>query len=176
VGVLCRRAGGRAGQELAWLPIATLRREFAARARAIDPAQLSLLEALLDRGPPATIDPEAEARADAELAAEIKRAKQAQPTPPRKPRKPGPGWQTRGAARQEHHIEVPAAERTCADCGRVQTKIGADLTRAQYVPRTSWSTVPPDKYAWALQGGRDHGGPAKCWTAVPGCLRLRTRG
>jgi transposase len=120
------------------LLIATLRREHrSTRSERIDPAQLSLLlEALMDQeGPPATIDPEAEARADAELAAEIKRATQAQPTPPRKPRKPGPGWQTRGAERQEHHIEVPDAERTCADCGRVKTKIGADLTRVlEYVP------------------------------------------
>ncbi|HUG35877.1 MAG TPA: IS66 family transposase, partial [Candidatus Limnocylindrales bacterium] len=120
------------------LLIARLRREHrSTRSERIDPAQLSLLlEALMDQeGPPATIDPEAEARADAELAAEIKRAKQAQPTPPRKPRKPGPGWQTRGAERQEHHIEVPDAERTCADCGRVKRKIGADLTRVlEYVP------------------------------------------
>jgi transposase len=117
--------------------LAKLRREHrSSRSERLDPAQLSLLlEALLDQeGAPAAIDPAAEAAADAALAAEIKSAAQAQPKR-RKPRKPGPGWQTRGAERQEHHIEVPAAERRCAECGRTKAKIGEDLTRRlEYVP------------------------------------------
>jgi transposase len=34
-----------------------------------------------------------------------------------------------------HHIEVPEAQRTCADCGRAKLKIGEDVTRVlEYVP------------------------------------------
>jgi hypothetical protein len=101
------------------LLIAKLRREHrSSRSERIDPAQLSLLlEALLEQEAPAS-DPAAEAAADAALAAEIQRAEQGQPAPRRKPRKAGPGWQTRGAERQEHHREVPEAERRCAGCGR----------------------------------------------------------
>lgn len=120
------------------LLVGTLRRAHrSSRSERLDPAQLSLLlEALLDHeGVPAAIDPEAEAGEDAQLAAEIKRAAQAQPAPLRKPRKTGPGWQTRGAERQEHHVAVPEAERTCAECGRAKRKIGEDLTRVlEYVP------------------------------------------
>jgi transposase len=118
------------------LLIAKLRREHrSSRSERIDPAQLSLLlEALLEQEAPAS-DPAAEAAADAALAAEIQRAEQGQPAPRRKPRKAGPGWQTRGAERQEHHREVPEAERRCAGCGRPKAKIGEDLTRVlEYVP------------------------------------------
>ncbi|MGH7645874.1 MAG: IS66 family transposase, partial [Gemmatimonadales bacterium] len=53
----------------------------------------------------------------------------------RKPRKAGPGWQTSGVERQVHHVEVPPAERTCADCGRARKRIGEDVTRRlEYVP------------------------------------------
>jgi transposase len=120
------------------LLVAKLRRERrGTRSERLDPAQLSLLlEALLDQeGPEAAIDPEAEARADAALDDEIERAEQAQPATPRKKRKAGPGWQTREVPRQVHHIEVPEAKRTCADCGRAMPRIGEDVSRRlEYVP------------------------------------------
>lgn len=120
------------------LLVAKLRRERrGTRSERLDPAQLSLLlEALLDQaGSQAAIDPAAEARADAALDAEIERAEQAQPATPRKKRKAGPGWQTREVPRQVHHIEVPEAKRTCADCGRAMPRIGEDVSRRlEYVP------------------------------------------
>jgi transposase len=149
------------------LLIARLRREHrGARSERIDPAQLSLLlEALLDQEEAAASDPAAEAAVDAALAAEIARAEQAQPAPRRKPRKPGPGWQTRGAARQEHHIEVPEAERRCAECGRPKAKIGEDLTRVlEYVPAHFIEhEYHLDKYACGhcKEGVTTAAGPAK---------------
>ena len=164
------------------LLIATLRREHrSTRSERIDPAQLSLLlEALLDHeGAPAAIDPEAEARADAELAAEIRRAAQAQARPPRKPRKTGPGWQTRGAERQEHHARGAGRG---ADVRGVRPGEAQDRRRPHARARVRaralrGARVPPRQVrVWALQGGRDHGpgagqsaGPQR--RATPPCSR-----
>jgi len=120
------------------LLVAKLRRErLGTKSERLDLAQLSLLlEALGEQGgPEATSDPEAEARADADLDREIEDAEQAPPAAPRTPRPTGPGWQTRGVERQVHHVEVPPAARTCADCGRALKRIGEDVTRRlEYVP------------------------------------------
>jgi transposase len=118
--------------------VAKLRRErLGTKSERLDRAQLSLLlEALVNQGEPeAASDPEADAREDAELDRQIESAEQAQPDAKRKPRKSGPGWQTRGVERQVHHVEVPPAQRTCADCGRAMKRIGDDVTRRlEYVP------------------------------------------
>lgn len=120
------------------LLVAKLRRErLGTKSERLDPAQLALLlEALGEQaGPEAVSDPEAEAREDAELDRQIEQAEQAPPDAPRKPRKAGPGWQTRGVERQVHHVEVPPAARTCADCGCAMKRIGEDVTRRlEYVP------------------------------------------
>lgn len=121
------------------LLVAKLRRiHLNPRSERIDSVQLALLfDALVGQATAAAaMDPEAEAQADAQLDREIEDAEQTAPeTAPTKTRKPGPGWQTRGVERQVHHVEVPPAARTCADCGRPMKRIGEDVTRMlEYVP------------------------------------------
>ncbi len=121
------------------LLVAKLRRErIGTKSERLDPAQLSLLfEALMGQGgPEGQVDPEAEAKEDAELDREIDSAEQAQSDPSDgKRRKNGPAWQTRGVERRVHQVEVPEAERTCADCGREKKRLGVDVTRRlEYVP------------------------------------------
>jgi transposase len=121
------------------LLVAKLRRErIGTKSERLDPAQLRLLfDALIGQGGPAgQVDPEAEAKEDAELDRAIDSAEQARPDPSdRKRRKNGPGWQTRAVERRVHHVEVPAARRTCTDCGREKKRIGVDVTRRlEYVP------------------------------------------
>jgi transposase len=131
-----KRCSSRTG-ELELL-VAKLRRErLGPKSERLDLAHLSLLlEALGEQaGPAAASDPEADARADAELDGAIEGTEQPPPAATRKPRKMGPGWQTRGVEWPVHHIEVPAAARTCADCGRAMKRIGEDVTRRlEYVP------------------------------------------
>jgi len=119
------------------LLVAKLRRAYLKpRSERIDAAQLSLLfEALVRQAEPeAQIDPEAEAQADAELDREIEAAEKAETETPKRCKK-DPGWKTRGAERQIHKVEVPQAERTCAECGREKKRIGEDITRRlEFVP------------------------------------------
>ena len=105
----------------------------------IDPAQLKLLfEELIRQGTEqAVVDPEAEAKEDAELDREIDAAEKAQPDGQRKKkaRKKGAGWQTNGVEREVHQVPVPEAEQTCEQCGRMMKPIGEDVTRRlEYVP------------------------------------------
>jgi transposase len=120
------------------LLLAKLRRErLGAKSERLDPTQLSLLfEALVAQGgPQAAVDPEAEAREDAELDRQIESAEKSKPEAERKKRKQGPGWQTRGVERRVHEVAVGAAERTCEGCGREKKRIGEDITRKlEYVP------------------------------------------
>src|SRR5437867_42576 len=121
------------------LLVTKLRRERIGRkSERIDPAQLALLfEALVGQqeDPQAQVDPEAEAKEDAELDREIDSAEEARPESERKRRKAGPGWQTRGVERRVHKVEVPQAERTCEGCGQEKNRIGVDVTRRlEYVP------------------------------------------
>jgi len=120
------------------LLVAKLRRERLGRtSERIDPGQLALLfEALLDQAaPPAPVDPEAEAREDVRLDAEIVGAEQAGAEPAGKLRKKGPGWTTRGVERRVHRAELPESERTCQGCGKPMKRIGEDVTRRlEYVP------------------------------------------
>jgi transposase len=115
------------------LLLASLRRVGRSSER-IDPKQLALLfEELLEQIGSGTEAPdaEAEARADAELDAEIRRATQ----PSRGGREQGCGWRTQGVKREIHAVEVLPEERTCRRCGREQQKIGTDISRVlEYVP------------------------------------------
>jgi hypothetical protein len=125
------------------LLVAKLRRvRIGMTSERMDPAQLALLfDAWLDQGGlAAPVDPEAEAKADADLDREIERAEQAPPGAERLTRTPGPGWQTRGVPREVHRVEVPEAERTCGGCGRAMKSIGADVSRRLTCPPTSSST------------------------------------
>lgn len=126
-------------QELELL-VAKLRRVWrGTKSERMDPAQLSLLfEALLSLGgQEVVIDPEAEAKQDAELDREIESAEQDQRAAQKrkKQRKQGPGWQTQGVEQQTHRVEVPESERSCGQCGRKMKLIGEDVTRRlEYVP------------------------------------------
>jgi transposase len=120
------------------LLVAKLRRErLGTTSERMDPGQLALLfDAMLDQaGPPAPVDPAAEAREDAQLDAEIQGAEQASGQSAGKVRKKGPGWTTRGVERRVHRVEVPESERACRDCGKPMKRIGDDVTRRlEYVP------------------------------------------
>ena len=123
------------------LLVAKLRRQqVGKRSERIDPGQLQLLFEVLcsqTAGADATvaaIDPEAEAREDAELDREIKEAEQAQGQEKNR-RKRRVGVRTGTVERQVHHHEVPEAERKCEKCGLAKDRIGEDITRVlEYVP------------------------------------------
>jgi transposase len=119
------------------LLVAKLRRErVGSRSERVDPAQLSLLfEQLLELGGQEEVDPEAEAREDAELDQQIDDAEKSQGKRRKKARQQNGTWRTRGVERQVHPIEVPEQERRCGKCGREKQRIGEDITRSlEYVP------------------------------------------
>jgi len=120
------------------LLVAKLRRqEFGTKSERLDPAQLTLLfEAMVEQGgEDEPVDPELEAREDAELDREIEEAEQTADGAPRKKRKKGAGWKAKGIAHRSHQVRVPESERTCTTCGKEKKRIGEDLTRRlEYVP------------------------------------------
>jgi transposase len=119
------------------LLVAKLRRErVGKRSERVDSAQLSLLfEQLLELGGQEEVNPEAEAREDAELDQQIEDAEKGQGKRRKKARQQNGSWRTRGVERQVHPIEVPEEERTCGKCGRKKQRIGEDITRSlEYVP------------------------------------------
>jgi len=123
------------------LLVAKLRRQqVGKKSERIDPGQLQLLfevlcgQANTADAPTTTIDPEAEAREDAELDREIKDAEQGKGQ--EKGRRNRRGRVRAGKVeRQLHHHEVPEAERMCATCGAAKDRIGEDVTHMlEYVP------------------------------------------
>jgi transposase len=124
-------------QELELL-VAKLRRVYRnSKSERLDPAQLALLfEELVSKGgEQAAVDPEAEAKEDAQLDREIEDAERGGPNAEKKRRKKGPGYVTQGVERRSHKAKVPEAEKTCEQCGRKMNSIGEDLTRRlEYVP------------------------------------------
>ena len=119
------------------LLVAKLRRErVGKRSERVDSAQLSLLfEQLLELGGQEEVNPETEAREDAELDQQIEDAEKGQGKRRKKARQQNGSWRTRGVERQVHPIEVPEEERTCGKCGRKKQRIGEDITRSlEYVP------------------------------------------
>jgi transposase len=119
------------------LLVARLRRAGRSSER-VDPQQLALLfEELVEQlGAEAEVlEPEAEARQDAELEREIEAAKAARHERGETNPRPKRGWQTRNVPRQVHTVEVAEQERTCRRCGGHKRKIGEDVSRVlQYVP------------------------------------------
>jgi transposase len=123
------------------LLVAKLRREqVGKRSERIDPGPLQLLfEQLCDQTDAAqatapAIDPEAEAREDAELDREIKEAEQAQGQA-KSQRKRHSRVKTGKVERQVHYHEVAEADRKCQECGLIKDEIGEDITRVlEYVP------------------------------------------
>jgi transposase len=82
-------------------------------------------------------EPVTEASEDETLRQEIAQAKQAaraEGASGQRPRRQS--WQAQAdVERRVHHVEVSAAERICAHCGREQQRIGNDITRKlEYVP------------------------------------------
>lgn len=122
------------------LLVARLRRVGRSSER-IDPGQLGLLfeEMLAQLGPEQERpDPEAEARRDAELEAEIERAREARREREPVERPARPTWRTEdteGVERVIHTVEVPPEAHICDRCGGEKTKIGEDTSRVlEYVP------------------------------------------
>ena len=123
----------RTSRELELL-VARLRRA-GRRSERVDPAQLALLfaELIEQLGTESeALDPEAEAKEDAELERELEQAEQGRGS---KPRKPSRGWRTRDVKREVHNVVVAPEARTCGRCGREKRKIGEDVSRLlEYVP------------------------------------------
>jgi len=118
------------------LLLARLRRAGRSSER-VDPKQLALLfEELVEQlgaDAAAALDPEEEARADAELEREVEEAKQAGRD--KSEPKPRRGWRTRNVPREVHRVAVEPEERTCSHCGGEKQKIGTDVSRVlDYVP------------------------------------------
>jgi transposase len=122
------------------LLVAKLRREqYGKKSERLNPGQLQLLFEVFcsqanEAGATVEMDPEAEAREDAELNREITEAEEA--------RGKGKDRQQRGSRvrtgtveRQVHHHEVPESEKICKRCGEAKDRIGEDVTRRlEYVP------------------------------------------
>ena len=91
-----------------------------------------LLDELLKQAPQPEMDPDAEAREDAALTAEIARADAASPTA----RRARPSWRTSDAVDREIHTHaVPASAQQCGTCGRAMRGIGHDERQIlSYVP------------------------------------------
>jgi transposase len=119
------------------LLVAKLQRErVGQRSERIDPGQLQLLfEELCSRGAPeAVLDPEAEAREDAELKQQIEQAQQEHEQDQAQPGR-GQRIRTRAVQRRVQRRGVPEAQRQCQRCGAIQPCIGEDVThRLEYVP------------------------------------------
>jgi transposase len=121
------------------LLLARLRRAGRSSER-IDPGQLALLfEELLEQlgGEAEALDPEAEARQDAELDAEIEAAElERKARALEGPRPKRQSWRTAGSVeRRVHTVELPAEQRSCERCGQAKRRIGEDLSPVlEYVP------------------------------------------
>jgi len=104
----------------------------------LDPGQLALLfEELVEQlgTQPAALDPEAEAREDAELEREIESAQEARRERGEPEPEPRRTWRTAGVKREVHTVALPPEERTCERCGQQKKKIGEDLSPVlEYVP------------------------------------------
>jgi transposase len=127
----------RKSRELELLVQKLSRERVGKRSERIDPGQLRLMfEQLLSQEgePEREVDPEAEAREDAQLDQEIERAELEQKRAPAGRRR-RETIRTLGVQRVVHHRELPEDERQCPHCGGTQTRIGQDEQRLlEYVP------------------------------------------
>jgi transposase len=132
------------------LLLAKLRRSaLGTRSERIAPEQLALLLEELHQLGAAQAERDAvqEARDDAQLDDEIRRAAAAVSEGARKPGRRGGGWRTRDVEQHVHHVEVSAAERICGRCGRARRRMGEDITRTLvYVP--AQRAADPGRGAW----------------------------
>lgn len=127
----------RKSRELELMVLKLQRERVGKRSEKIDPGQLQLMfEQMMsqsgDEEP--ELDPQAEAREDAELEQQIEEAKKTGPQGKgKKPR--GETIRTSGVERQVHVRVLPDEERSCSQCGRVQKPLGKDVRRRlEYVP------------------------------------------
>lgn len=108
------------------------------RSEKIDPRQMSLMVNEYfsqngDREPEALVEPELEARIEAELTRDIEEAKEAKAADggERRPREP----RRRDVERQVTRLEIPESERVCPGCGNPRSEIGEDIRRTlEFVP------------------------------------------
>lgn len=104
----------------------------------LDPGQLALLfEELIGQlgSGQEALDPEAEAREDAQLEREIETALEARRERGEPEGEPRRTWRTEGVRREVHTVELSCEERTCQRCGGEKKKIGEDLSPVlEYVP------------------------------------------
>jgi transposase len=122
------------------LLVAKLRREqYGKKSERLDSRQLQMLFEVFcsqakEAGATEEMDPEAEAREDAELNREITDAEKTQGEGKDR-RKRHNRVRTGTVERQVHHHEVPESEKICKRCGEAKNRIGEDVARRlEYVP------------------------------------------
>lgn len=127
----------RKSRELELMVLKLQRERVGKRSEKVDPGQLQLMfEQLMsqsgDEEP--ELDPQTEAREDAELEQQIEEAKKTGAQGKgKKPR--GETIRTSGIERQVHVRAIPDEERSCSQCGRIQKPLGNDVRRRlEYVP------------------------------------------
>jgi transposase len=126
-------------RELELLVAKMRRQQYGKRSERLDPRQLQLLfEAFCSQaneaGATAEMDPETEAREDAELDREITEAEESR-AEGKDRRKRRSRVRTGPVERQVHHHQVPESQRICKQCGQAMDCIGQDVTRRlEYVP------------------------------------------
>jgi len=129
----------RRSQELELKVLKLERERVGKRSERVDPGQLQLMfEQLMshsgDGDEEPELDPEAEAREDAELERQIEDAKKTRRRSKGK-KPPRETIRTAGIDRELHERILPEEQRRCSRCGRLQKPIGKDVRRRlTYVP------------------------------------------
>ena len=129
----------RKSRELELMALKLQRERVGKRSEKVDPGQLQLMfEQLMSQSGgeelEPELDPQTEAREDAELEQQIEEAKKTRPRGKgNKPRRET--IRTDGIERQVHLREIPEEERGCSRCGKLKKPLGKDVRRRlEYVP------------------------------------------
>ncbi len=129
----------RKSRELELMVLKLQRERVGKRSEKVDPGQLQLMfEQLMSQSGgeelEPELDPQTEAREDAELEQQIEEAKKTRPRGKgNKPRRET--IRTDGIERQVHLREIPEEERGCSRCGKLKKPLGKDVRRRlEYVP------------------------------------------
>ena len=129
----------RKSRELELMVLKLQRERVGKRSERVDPGQLQLMfEQLMseqvDGAEEPELDPEEEAREDAQLQRQIEEAKKTrQKGKGKKPRRET--IRTAGIERELHERQLLEEERSCSQCGRLQKSLGQDVRRRlTYVP------------------------------------------
>ncbi len=129
----------RKSRELELMVLKLQKERVGKRSEKVDPGQLQLMfEQLMSQSDgeelEPELDPQTEAREDAELEQQIEEAKKTRPRGKgNKPRRET--IRTDGIERQVHLREIPEEERGCSRCGKLKKPLGKDVRRRlEYVP------------------------------------------